>query len=516
MKLWKCGLLLTVCLLLCRAAIGEEAVNVLASPWMGENDFTGHWVYPGEDENYAEMDIYEQGDGSLRMSVFFLRMLSFDATLLPPEDGITTFDDTDDELSGELTLRPDGTLLLTVLSDSDNYFHDFFHGVEFVFNRDGTARTGDAEEAAAVPESPAVDRFNDFDDAWGYEDEEEGTIPAWVLSYDDVLAATRDFYLGEWHRIEGKDGLLVISGQSEADLMLRLTIAGCTFDARFDSLVGDGDTMMFFTTDGLAELDMTYGVDGVHLSGWAESGSQMDFFTGMHLIFARQADVQPEPEPAVNLPEEPVASLPGEEETAIRVPEDDVSDESELSMPEEPAIILDGPDLPPVPGRPDLFQVPVDRVNATSWIIGTKDPMAYTPERIIDGDETTSWQFSTKTTKLGEAYLYFEFNNPVILNELWIKNGFWKTTGGTDAYTRNCRVKTMTIEFRYSAGESYAFPQEVPLPDDKARTDWQRIPLSADRPVIGVRIRIDEIYKGTKYNNDVCISEIMFVQAAGL
>lgn len=167
--------------------------------------------------------------------------------------------------------------------------------------------------------------------------------------------------------------------------------------------------------------------------------------------------------------------------------------------------------LLPIPGKAGYMQVPVRSADATSWIEG-KDPAAYAPFRMIDGEETTSFQFSTKTTKLGKEYLYFDFDAPVTVDELWMKNGFWKITDGKDQYSRNSRVKKMTLSLRYAGSDSYQELKTVTLKDDKARKDWKVITLGHQTAVTGVRIRIDAIFTGSKYKNDVCISEIMFVQ----
>ena len=167
--------------------------------------------------------------------------------------------------------------------------------------------------------------------------------------------------------------------------------------------------------------------------------------------------------------------------------------------------------LIPIQGRADYMAIPVAGVDATSYIEGS-DPTAYMPFRMTDGEETTAYQFSTKVTKPGDAYLYFTFCSPSTVDELWIKNGFWKTTDGKDQYTRNCRVKDMTVEFRNSGGSAYEDPATVNLKDDKKRTDWTTVNLGRRRDVTGIRIRIDSVYEGSKYGNDVCISEIMFVK----
>lgn len=169
--------------------------------------------------------------------------------------------------------------------------------------------------------------------------------------------------------------------------------------------------------------------------------------------------------------------------------------------------------LIPVPGRSDVMQVPVISVDATSYIVG-KDPTAYIPERMTDGEETTAFQFSTKKTKLGKAYLTFVFENPATVDELWMKNGFWKISDGKDQYTRNSRVKKMTIEVQLEGESGYRTLKTVSLKDDKARKDWTVIDMQHAEHVTAVRIRVDSIYKGSKYPNDVCISEMMFISYA--
>ena len=151
----------------------------------------------------------------------------------------------------------------------------------------------------------------------------------------------------------------------------------------------------------------------------------------------------------------------------------------------------------------------VASVDATSWIVG-KDPDAYAPHRMIDEDETTAFQFSTKTTPLGQEYLIFYLGGPSDVSTLWIKNGFWKITDGKDQYVRNSRVKTMTVDFEYDWAETYTDAMTVTLPDDRARRSWTEIGLGKHERVTAVRFLIRDIYTGSKYPNDVCISEVRF------
>ena len=98
---------------------------------------------------------------------------------------------------------------------------------------------------------------------------------------------------------------------------------------------------------------------------------------------------------------------------------------------------------------------------------------------------------------------------------MWIKNGFWKITDGLDQYTRNSRIRKMTVFVRYAGGEGYQALTEAVLEDDPVRKDWKVIDLPGAQNVTGVRIRVDDIYTGSKFPNDVCVSEIMFVRNEG-
>lgn len=157
-------------------------------------------------------------------------------------------------------------------------------------------------------------------------------------------------------------------------------------------------------------------------------------------------------------------------------------------------------------------EVPVSSVTATSWIVGS-DPNAYIPAQMIDGDETTAFQFSTRTTPLGQEYVYFTLAKPSEVSALWIKNGFLKTTNGLDQYTRNSRVKTMTVSFLYSGASVYTDAQTVSLPDVATPSSWTVISLGSHSGVTSILFRIDAIYQGSRYPNDVCISEVRFASA---
>ena len=225
-----------------------------------------------------------------------------------------------------------------------------------------------------------------------------------------------------------------------------------------------------------------------------------------------------DPEPAPEAPEvdplDPETAIPETAAPAASVPDTptEAPASAEVPAPDEATVQPPAVQLLPVEGKPGYGKLPVSGIRATSYIVNQKQPDTFIPFRMIDGDETTSWQFSTKESKLGSCWIYVDFPAEVNVDELWIKNGFWRFTDGHDQYIRNCRIKDMTVDFRYAGATEYSDPMKVRLPDLKERKDWQTVDLSGRTGVTGIRICIRSVYKGSKFKNDVAVSEIMFVQ----
>ena len=173
-------------------------------------------------------------------------------------------------------------------------------------------------------------------------------------------------------------------------------------------------------------------------------------------------------------------------------------------------------DAEKAPDKVGLVQVIPGGINATSFIRG-KDLNAYVPARMMDGRDDTCWQFSTKDSELKETFVYISFDKGAQVDQLWIKNGFWKNTDGLDQYERNSRVKKVEVTFRYHGKSGYTDALSFTLKDetDAKAKDWQKLNLGLHENVIGIRMRVNSIYKGSKYKTDVCISEMMVVAKMG-
>lgn len=419
-------------------------------------EWTGYWMTG--DDAAGELVITSGRDGTMHMKAFFLRTFDIEADLKPLDGSSCSFETAYGHYSGVLTHGQDGTLRFEItgglsMEDDENEMYYFFSGREYLF------------------------RAADYDELW-YEAPAEGPE-------DDAD------WLGEWTARYGEltSSLRIIQG-SQGEYIMRVTFStGFTAAGLLEKT--DSRTMDFNTDEFFAMLTLNRKKHTIVMS---ETGSMSD---EAYLWLDRVGAVI---EYTASSSGTPAAAAEPEVKTAQETEQPAVYSEAEA-------------DLLPIAGRTDYMQVPVAGVDATSYIVG-KDPSAYMPFRMTDGDETTSYQFSTKVTKPGSAYLYFDFAVSSAVDELWIKNGYWKNADGMDQYRRNCRVKEMTVEFRYAGNDAYLDPMPVSLKDDSKRADWTAVALGRKTNVTGIRIRVDEVYRGSTFKNDVCVSEVMFVKRA--
>lgn len=434
-----------------------------AAPAVSFDGWTGNWMT--HDDSYAEMIVTDGGDGTLRARMMFLPAGDNNATLTPQADGSMRFDTEYGNLSGVIVRQADGTLRLTV---TGGY----------------TMEDDEATEYQGYFARGFLYYPTDYKDMW-YQTPEDG-------------ACTEADWLGDWASMTASVPSTVRISRENGGLFMEITLGQYRFSGLLDLA---GDTIAALYDDDfncmlilnrklqrIAVLEIGSNIDAIYdLTGGAYYGAVM-------YERALEAD-----RISIEIPEALLREQDG-------IPPVTILPILPTEEPEtERAALL------PIPGKPGYMQVPVARVDATSYIVG-QDPDAYAPFRMIDGDETTAFQFSTRTTPLGQEYLYFEFDSPVALDEMWMKNGFWRYTDGKDQYTRNCRVKKMTIALRYADGGDYLELKTASLKDDGRQKEWKVIDLLGKNQVIGVRIRIDAVHAGSKYPNDVCISEIMFVQ----
>lgn len=434
------------------APTDTPAPTTAPAPAADLSPWIGYWKT--HDDSYAEMIITDNGDGTLQARAMFLAAGDTDAVLRPEADGSMRFESRYGNLTGSMIRGADGTLRLAItggytMEDDEATEYQGYYARGFVYY-------------------PAA-----------YEE-------MWYQTPEDA-ASTEDDWIGTWTAQGGEGEFTLSIGRKAGGLGVEITLGRYHFSGMADLA---GDTVMAMYDDDfncllllnrklqqIAMMEVGSSIDEVYdLVGNPYYGA---------IMFRRSE---------INL------TVPEEFRDAVNGTPPDY-------------LLTDGSgSLLPIPGESGWMQVPASRVNATSYIVG-KNPDAYRPERAIDGDEATAFQFSTKTTKLGKAFLEFDFDTPVSLDQLWIKNGFWKAADGKDMYTRNSRVKKMTVFIRSEGSGKYRELKAVTLKDDGWQNGWKTVDLGRQTGVTGVRIRIDAKYAGSKYPNDVCISEIMFVQA---
>ena len=171
-------------------------------------------------------------------------------------------------------------------------------------------------------------------------------------------------------------------------------------------------------------------------------------------------------------------------------------------------------DLEQIPGETDRVKVIANRIEASSYIANKKDPGRWRPENAADGNETTCWQFSSRKGLKGKSWISLAFDRGQTVDEVWFKNGFWAVNDkGGDQYTINSRLKGVRVEFLYAGESKFRDGCELTLRDE-SRKGWQQFAVGHHENVVSVRIAALTIYKGSHFEKDVCLSEVMAVRNA--
>jgi len=125
------------------------------------------------------------------------------------------------------------------------------------------------------------------------------------------------------------------------------------------------------------------------------------------------------------------------------------------------------------------------------------DKPAYNQWNLIDGISHTAWVLKPTDRK---KEIIYEFNDTVQINQLKIKIGYDKMTKKYDRWEENSRPSSIRIHF--DNGKSFKFL----LKDTR---DFQVISCNAGKTK-SIRVEILKVFSGSKYPNDICISEMSF------
>ncbi len=152
------------------------------------------------------------------------------------------------------------------------------------------------------------------------------------------------------------------------------------------------------------------------------------------------------------------------------------------------------------------YGLPLSYAAASSWIRG-KDPSRYVPERLIDGDPATNWQFSAASDPLGSAWAAVYLASPSTVSSIQIRSGYWGD-GSMVSYFDNGRPRLVAVGFRYSYSSDFTDEVYVTLQDHTSSLYWQAFALGTHYNVSAVRLRILSAYEGSRFPNDVVISDV--------
>lgn len=158
-----------------------------------------------------------------------------------------------------------------------------------------------------------------------------------------------------------------------------------------------------------------------------------------------------------------------------------------------------------------LVKLPVDDADAFSTHVGSHG-IDFKAANLMDGQNTTSWQYDRNDTNGQQAYVCILLRQPSTVCEMSIRNGYWKISSGLDQYTRNSRVKEFALSFRLQGEKEFTHASTFRIQDEQREQTFSFEPVEN---VAEIRFDILSIYKGTKFPEDVAISEMAFMGLPG-
>ncbi len=152
---------------------------------------------------------------------------------------------------------------------------------------------------------------------------------------------------------------------------------------------------------------------------------------------------------------------------------------------------------PPASGSPARLLRPASIRSSSS--LKASRYANYLPDNLLDNNPETVWVEGARGKGKGE-WLELYFDQPRVVSKIGFMNGYNKIAAkdGSDRWRQNSRVKSIRITF--SSGQSL----ERTLEDVR---QWQYVTFPPVRTQ-SVRITLLQNYRGAKWPNDTCLSEI--------
>ena len=150
--------------------------------------------------------------------------------------------------------------------------------------------------------------------------------------------------------------------------------------------------------------------------------------------------------------------------------------------------------------KPAADLLAVNEVKASS---SAKDGGGYKfgAGNLIDDDLSTSWQ-PASWSAAEPATLELVLPAEAEVHALRIGNGFQRKDGNGDMFTMNARAAELTVTFSDGTSEKLTLASRVGLIE---------VPLAAPKRTTSVKITINAIHPGSRWANDVALSEVQLV-----
>ena len=149
--------------------------------------------------------------------------------------------------------------------------------------------------------------------------------------------------------------------------------------------------------------------------------------------------------------------------------------------------------------EPEVILPPVFTKITASSSLASQGKFSYTPEKMIDNDNTTAWLEAAKDNGINE-WVQFSSDTEQTVSGITIFNGYQKNSS---TYKNNGRLKKVSISF--SDGNSLTYD----LPNQSYNESLNGVNISFESPVktTSLRISILDVYKGIHYT-DTGINQI--------
>ena len=145
------------------------------------------------------------------------------------------------------------------------------------------------------------------------------------------------------------------------------------------------------------------------------------------------------------------------------------------------------------------------------WTDGAGNYYYFYAQNMIDGNLTTAWTPGSGNKLINDGigeYATFYFQTSVTLDSVQLLNGYQRSK---EAFYENSRPRQIEVSFQKQGSSNFVKPLAFTLYDNLV--GWQHLNFEPQDNVTAFRLKILDVYSGSKFDYDIGISE---VQASGL